>query len=85
MEIVKAFTENELHTEIVIKGTYDNPLFRAIDVGEILGISNIRQSIHDFDNTEKDAVITNDATGRQQNIPPTGSAKSTNLYNIRVK
>ena len=68
MEIVKAFTENELHTEIVIKGTYDNPLFRAIDVGEILGISNIRQSIHDFDNTEKDAVITNDATGRQQSI-----------------
>jgi prophage antirepressor-like protein len=68
MDIVKAFNSNELHTEIVIKGTYDNPLFRAIDVGEILGISNIRQSIHDFDNTEKDAVITNDATGRQQNI-----------------
>ena len=68
MDIVKAFNSNELHTEIVIKGTYDSPLFRASDVGEILGISNIRQSIHDFDNTEKDAVITNDATGRQQNI-----------------
>ena len=29
MDIVKAFNTNDLHTEIVIKGTNDEPLFRA--------------------------------------------------------
>lgn len=36
MEIVKSFNENNLHTEIIIKGTFDNPLFRASDIGIIL-------------------------------------------------
>ena len=31
MDIVKAFNSNELHTEIVIKGTIVEPLFRASD------------------------------------------------------
>ena len=30
MEVVKAFNNNNLHTEIVIKGSYEEPLFRAI-------------------------------------------------------
>lgn len=42
MEVVKAFNENNLHTEIVIKGTYQEPLFRASDIGTILDISTIR-------------------------------------------
>jgi prophage antirepressor-like protein len=53
MEIVKAFNENELHTEIVIKGTSVNPLFRASDVGNVLEISTIRSIIRDFNETEK--------------------------------
>jgi len=53
MEIVKAFNENELHTEIVIKGTSENPLFRASDVGNVLEISTIRSIIRDFNETEK--------------------------------
>ena len=68
MEIVKAFNSNEMHTEILIKGTQLEPLFRASDIGEILGINNIRQSIKDYDNTEKDAVTTSDTTGRNQSI-----------------
>jgi len=68
MEIVKAFNSNEMHTEILIKGTQLEPLFRASDIGEILGINNIRQSIKDYDNTEKDAVTTSDSTGRNQSI-----------------
>jgi len=68
MEIVKAFNNNELYTNITIKGTIENPLFRASDIGEILGFNNIRQSIKDYDNTEKDAVTTGDATGRNQSI-----------------
>jgi prophage antirepressor-like protein len=53
MEIVRAFNNNELHTEIIIKGTIENPLFRACDIGEILEISNVRSTIQNFDDTEK--------------------------------
>ena len=68
MDIVKAFNANDLHTEIVIKGTLDDPLFRASDVGVVLDISNIRTSIVDFDESEKRAVHTTDCTGRLQDI-----------------
>lgn len=68
MEVVKAFTQNELHTEIVIKGTMENPLFRASDVGEILEISNIRQNIQHYDNSEKDDVCLTDSMGRIQKV-----------------
>jgi prophage antirepressor-like protein len=67
MEIVKAFNENELHTEIVIKGTSENPLFRASDVGNVLEITNIRTSINDFNNTEK-VVHTMDTLGGSQQV-----------------
>ena len=53
MEIVKAFNSNELHTDIVIKGTTENPLFRASDIGNILEMSNIHASLKEFDDTEK--------------------------------
>ena len=66
MEIVKAFTENELHTEIVIKGTIYEPLFRASDIGEILEISNIRSAIQHFDDTERHVVTTDTSTGPKQ-------------------
>jgi len=68
MDIVKAFNENDLHTEIIIKGTLDDPLFRASDIGVVLDISNIRTSIVDFDESEKRAVHTTDGTGRLQDI-----------------
>jgi len=68
MDIVKAFTLNELHTEITIKGTHNEPLFRASDIGLILEISNIRSTIKDFDETEKDDVVVSDSIGRQQKV-----------------
>ena len=68
MDIIKAFNANDLHTEIVIKGTLDDPLFRASDVGVVLDISNIRTSIVDFDESEKRAVRATDGTGRLQDI-----------------
>ena len=40
MEIVKAFSTNTLHTEIVIAGSLEEPLFRCSDIGLILEISN---------------------------------------------
>jgi prophage antirepressor-like protein len=68
MDIVKAFNANDLHTEIIIKGTVTDPLFRASDVGAVLDINNIRMSITYFDESEKRAVSTTDSTGRMQEV-----------------
>jgi len=67
MDIVRAFNANELHTEIVIKGDANNPLFRASDIGNVLDISNIRTSINDFNETEK-VVHTMDNPGGTQQV-----------------
>ena len=68
MDIVKAFNANDLHTEVVIKGTKTDPLFRASDIGIILEINNIRMSIIDFDESERRAVSSTDSTGRMQDV-----------------
>ena len=67
MDIIRAFTTNSLHTEIIIKGTVENPLFRASDVALILEISNIRASIKDFNESEK-VVHTMTTPGGPQNV-----------------
>jgi prophage antirepressor-like protein len=67
MEVVKAFNENNLHTEIVIKGTYQEPLFRANDIAEILEMGNIRSTIQNFDKSEK-VVHTMDTLGGSQRV-----------------
>ena len=66
MDVVKAFNTNQLHTEIVIKGTYDDPLFRASDIGEILEMANIRASIIDYDDTERRVNTIDTSTGAKQ-------------------
>lgn len=67
MEVVKAFNSNSLHTEIVIKGTCEEPLFRANDIGEILEMGNIRTTIQNFDISEK-VVHTMDTLGGSQQV-----------------
>lgn len=67
MEIVKAFTTNNLHTEIIIKGTINDPLFRASDIGQILDMTNIRTNIQNFDNTEK-VIYTIETQGGTQQV-----------------
>ena len=57
----------DLHTEIVIKGTVNDPLFRASDIGVVLEISNIRTSIMDFDESEK-VVHTMHTLGGNQDV-----------------
>ena len=66
MEVVKAFNNNSLHTEIIIKGSYEEPLFRANDIAEILEISNIRTTIQHFDKSEKVVHIMDTIGGSQQ-------------------
>lgn len=81
MEIVKAFNENQLHTTITIKGTLEEPLFRASDIGEILGITNIRSTVKDFDDSEK-AVVSTDTHGGIQSVT---FITEKGLYNILCK
>ena len=66
MNIVKAFNANTFHTEIIIKGTHEEPLFRASDIGEVLEISNIRTSIMHFNETERHVHTMNTSTGQKQ-------------------
>jgi prophage antirepressor-like protein len=67
MEIVRAFNANALHTEITIKGSIENPLFRASDIGIVLDIANMRTSIIEFDESEK-VVHTMDTPGGNQQV-----------------
>jgi prophage antirepressor-like protein len=67
MDIVKAFNTNDLHTEIVIKGTHEDPLFRASDIGIILDISSIRSVIREFNDSEK-VVHTMHTKGGSQDV-----------------
>ncbi len=48
MDLIKAFISNNLHTEIVVKGTNDAPLFRTSDIGTVLGLTNIHTNTHNF-------------------------------------
>jgi prophage antirepressor-like protein len=57
MEIVKAFASNDMNMNITIKGTTEEPLFRASDIGEILEMTNINVSLQHFNETEKVSVI----------------------------
>jgi prophage antirepressor-like protein len=66
MDIVKAFNSNDLHTEIVIKGTTTEPLFRASDIGIILDISSIRSVTRDFSDSEKVVHTMHTLGGSQQ-------------------
>ena len=67
MEVVRAFNANNLHTEIVIKGTSEEPLFRASDIGVVLGISNMRMTTTHFDETEK-IIQTMETSGGEQQV-----------------
>ncbi len=65
MDIVRAFTNNDMHTPIVINGTNEKPLFRASDIGLILELTNIRVSTNEFDDSEKVTCTTNTSTGEK--------------------
>lgn len=62
MEIIKAFNENN---NITIKGTCEDPMFKASDIGLILEISNINHSIKDYDETEKKLIHIDTVGGKQ--------------------
>lgn len=65
MDIVKAFSLNENTATINIQGTHEEPLFQANQIGQILGLTNIRATISKFDEDEK-VVNSIDTQGGKQ-------------------
>ena len=59
--------EEKQANKIVIKGTINEPLFRANDVGTILEMINIRATIQNFDDSEK-VVNSIDTLGGSQQV-----------------
>ena len=59
MDIVKAFSSNDFHAEINIQGDYENPLFRASDIGSVLDIKQIRNTMKNFGDDYKVAHTIN--------------------------
>lgn len=78
MEIVKAFTSFNNELSILIKGTIEDPLFRASDIASVLNISNIRAIVATYDDTEKTYIDLPTIRGVQPIIFLTESG----LYNI---
>jgi prophage antirepressor-like protein len=53
MDILEAFKLCDKEYKINITGDYENPLFQANQIGDILELTNIRATIKDFDEDEK--------------------------------
>jgi prophage antirepressor-like protein len=60
--LVKTFEQNN----ITIYGTFDKPLFKAKDIGDLLGISDINSTIRDFTNKQKGMHNMHTLGGKQE-------------------
>lgn len=67
MDIVKSFTSNNLSNKITFYGNYENPLFKASEIGKILDLTNIRATIQKFDKKYK-VVNEIDTPGGKQEV-----------------
>lgn len=56
------------HFNIEIYGTYEEPLFKAKDIGDLLGIKNILSTVKDFDEDEKGMRYYLTPGGKQQMV-----------------
>jgi prophage antirepressor-like protein len=54
------------HLNIKVYGTFENPLFKAKDIGDLLEIKNVREIIKNYNNKQRCDVSLTDAIGREQ-------------------
>ena len=66
MDIIKAFKLNEQEIKVNIQGTQDEPLFQANQIGKILDIKKIRNTIQNFNEDEKCAHSMGTPGGEQK-------------------
>ena len=48
------------HLNISIYGTYENPLFKANEIGDLLGIKNIKETIKTYNDKQKIGISLTD-------------------------
>lgn len=65
MDIIQTFTAENISKDITIKGTHDNPLFKASDIADLLDIKHVRSVIQQFDETEKVSIYLQTPGGKQ--------------------
>ena len=53
MKIIKTFSSGETTVNIMIKGCLDNPIFQASDIGNVLGMTSMKQYISRLSDDEK--------------------------------
>ncbi len=51
---------------IQVYGTYEEPLFKAKDIGDLLEMSNIRETISSFNNKQRRVSLTDTLGGKQE-------------------
>jgi len=66
--ISQSFTDGPLNFPFTVHGTAEKPLFRATEIGAILGIAKIRNSLNNIDDEDKVALKTGTRGGEQQAI-----------------
>lgn len=66
MDILKIFNLYDNEIKINIKGDVNSPLFQANQIGKLLGLRNIRETIKNFDEDEKVANSTDSLGGNQK-------------------
>ena len=68
INLLKTFkiVEENIDFEINILGSIENPLFHAKDLGTLLGFSNIRVIINEFDDDERLTLSTKTVGGNQK-------------------
>ena len=75
--LVKQFQDLNIN----IYGTYEDPLFKAKDIGELLEMSNIRETIKTFNDKQKVVSLTDTLGGKQKTTMLTEQG----LYKVLMK
>lgn len=70
------------HLNIKVYGTFEKPLFKAKDIGDLLEIKNIREIIKNYNNKQRCDVCLTDAIGRSQE---TNMLTEQGLYKILMR
>lgn len=66
MDILNAFSLFDPSCPINVQGTPENPLFQANQIGKLLGITNIRENLREYDEKYKTTLLCKTANGLQE-------------------
>ena len=70
------------HLNIKVYGTFEKPLFKAKDIGDLLGIKNVKDAIKNYNDKQKSGVVLTDPHGRSQE---TNMLTEQGLYKMLMK